>query len=244
MRKEAEHYWYSSWFDTPYYHILYKDRDKREAQQFMDKLTAFLQLPNKAEVLDLACGRGRHSIYLSELGFQVIGADLSFENIKFAKQFESSSLRFEQHDMCLPYPKQFDAVFNFFTSFGYFEVEDDNLRTIKSIKAGLKKGGYGVIDFLNVNHVKQHLMAYETKTMEGITFQIEKKIDKQYIVKHIKFEDEGQDFHFIENVRALQMEDFKKYFKEAGVELLHSFGDYQLNPFNENTSERLILIFS
>lgn len=54
--------WFSSWFDTPYYHILYKDRNYREAQVFMDNLTHYLNLPEKAKVLDLACGKGRHSI--------------------------------------------------------------------------------------------------------------------------------------------------------------------------------------
>jgi 2-polyprenyl-3-methyl-5-hydroxy-6-metoxy-1,4-benzoquinol methylase len=69
--------WYSSWFDTPYYHILYKDRNYREAQLFMDNLTHYLNLPEKAKVLDLACGKGRHAIYLNQLGFDVVGADLS-----------------------------------------------------------------------------------------------------------------------------------------------------------------------
>lgn len=68
--------WFASWFDTPYYHILYKERNYREAQIFMDNLTHYLNLPEKAKVLDLACGKGRHAIYLNQLGFEVIGADL------------------------------------------------------------------------------------------------------------------------------------------------------------------------
>jgi 2-polyprenyl-3-methyl-5-hydroxy-6-metoxy-1,4-benzoquinol methylase len=67
--------WFSSWFDTPYYHILYKERNYREAQVFMDNITHYLNLPEKAKVLDLAC-KGRHSIYLNQLGFDVLGADL------------------------------------------------------------------------------------------------------------------------------------------------------------------------
>ncbi|MDC8004412.1 methyltransferase domain-containing protein [Aureisphaera galaxeae] len=244
MRKEAEHRWYSSWFDTPYYHILYKDRDKQEAQRFMDKLTSFLRLPVKAEILDLACGRGRHSVYLNELGYRVMGVDLSLENIKFARQFENESLLFQQHDMCLPFPKQFDAVFNLFTSFGYFEAEEDNLRTIRSIKSELKKGGYGVIDFLNVAHVKQSFVTKETKEVGGILFHIEKHMDTEHITKRIQFEDDGQHFQFTEKVRALTLSDFESYFDKVEAQLLHCFGDYDLNPFNEENSERLILIFN
>ncbi|MEM1002389.1 MAG: SAM-dependent methyltransferase, partial [Bacteroidota bacterium] len=56
--------WYASWFDSPYYHILYKDRDYDEAQALIDSLTQYLNLPENGRVLDLACGRGRHSVYL------------------------------------------------------------------------------------------------------------------------------------------------------------------------------------
>ena len=65
--------WYASWFDTPFYHILYKDRDYQEAQYFMDNLTGYLNLPEEAKILDLACGKGRHSIYLNSLGYEVTG---------------------------------------------------------------------------------------------------------------------------------------------------------------------------
>lgn len=73
--------WFTSWFDTPFYHILYKDRDDTEAQHFMDKLTGYLNIPEGGSILDLACGKGRHSIYLNSLGFDVTGADLSENSI-------------------------------------------------------------------------------------------------------------------------------------------------------------------
>ena len=57
--------WFATWFDSPYYHILYKERNYREAQVFMDNLTHYLNLPEGATVLDLACGKGRHAIYLN-----------------------------------------------------------------------------------------------------------------------------------------------------------------------------------
>jgi cyclopropane fatty-acyl-phospholipid synthase-like methyltransferase len=102
--------WYASWFNTPYYHILYKDRDYSEAQAFMDTLTRYLNLPENGSILDLACGRGRHAVYLNKLGFRVIGVDLSEQSIAHARQFENESLKFEVHDMTIPYPNSFDAV--------------------------------------------------------------------------------------------------------------------------------------
>lgn len=242
MQKETDN-WFASWFNTPYYHILYKDRDYEEAGNFMNQLTSYLQLPIGAKIMDLACGKGRHAKYLNKLGYDVTGVDLSPESIAYAKKFENDTLHFEVHDMCKPYPRQFDGVFNLFTSFGYFESEEDNLRTIKAIKSNLKENGRGVIDFLNVQKVKKHLNPKENKTVGDITFSIERYLENDYIFKDIKFSDKGQDYFFTERVKALHLEDFKDYFDQAGVRLTDCFGNYSLAEFDEETSERLILIF-
>lgn len=242
MQKEIGN-WFTSWFDTPYYHILYKDRDCNEAGLFMKKLTAFLELSKGDKILDLACGRGRHSRRLNELSFDVTGVDLSPSSIGYAKQFESDKLHFDVHDMCLPYLTQFDAVFNLFTSFGYFEKEEDNFRTIKAIKEELKPNGFAVIDFLNTHYVKKNLVANEEKLVEGINFHIHRIVENGYIVKTISFSHNNKEHEYVERVKALTLKDFETYFDEAKVSLKHCFGDYQLNPFNEETSKRLILIF-
>lgn len=235
--------WYASWFDTPYYHILYKDRDYAEAQSFMDNLTNYLNLPENGKILDLACGKGRHSVYLNKLGYDVTGVDLSEQSINYAKQFENDSLRFDVHDMTKPYPETFDAVFNLFTSFGYFENDDCNLRTIEAIKAELNTFGFGVIDFMNANYVINNLVAEDTKTVEGITFHQKRSVKNGYIVKNISFEIDGEQYNFEERVKALTLDDFNRLFEKAGVYLLDVFGDYKLKKYHPETSERLIMIF-
>jgi SAM-dependent methyltransferase len=235
--------WYASWFDTPYYHILYKDRDYSEAQHFMDNLTQYLNIPEGGNILDLACGKGRHSIYLNTLGYNVTGVDLSEQSIKHAKQFENDTLNFNVHDMTLPYPKTFDAVFNLFTSFGYFEDDTCNLKTITSIKAELNDFGFGVIDFMNVNYVINHLVAKDVKTVEGIDFHQQRSVKDGYIIKDINFEIDGELYEFQERVKALTLDDFKTLFEKAGVHLLDIFGDYKLQKYHSQTSERLIMIF-
>ncbi len=242
MQKETEN-WFTSWFDTPYYPILYKDRDTEEAEYFMKHITKFLQIKKGQTILDLACGRGRHSVSLNELGYDVTGVDLSPESILYAKAFETDTLHFEVHDMCKPYPKKFDAVFNLFTSFGYFEKEEDNFRTIAAIKANLKDNGKAVIDFMNVNHVIKNLVERETKTVHKITFHMHRYVKDGYIFKDISFTDNKEEFLFTEKVKALTLEDFIVYFQKAGIELLHTFGDYHLGTFNLENSPRLILIF-
>ncbi|AUC81686.1 bifunctional 2-polyprenyl-6-hydroxyphenol methylase/3-demethylubiquinol 3-O-methyltransferase UbiG [Lacinutrix sp. Bg11-31] len=235
--------WYASWFNTPFYHILYKDRDYAEGENFMYNLTEYLNIPEHGKILDLACGKGRHAIYLNKIGFNVTGVDLSKNSITHAKQFENDTLHFNVHDMCKPYPEQFDAVFNLFTSFGYFENEEDNLNTIKAIKEDLNEYGFGVIDFLNSEYIIDNLVEENTKTVEGIDFHQKRRVENGYIVKDISFTFEGKEFEFQERVRALTLADFEALFEKAGVYLLDVFGDYKLNKYHKKTSERLILIF-
>ncbi|MEZ4802774.1 MAG: methyltransferase domain-containing protein [Gelidibacter sp.] len=235
--------WYSSWFDTPYYHILYKDRDHAEAHQFMDNLTNYLNLPEKGKILDLACGKGRHSIYLNSLGYDVTGVDLSENSISYAKQFENKTLHFEVHDMCKPYKQKFDAVFNLFTSFGYFDKEEDNLNTIKAIKEDLNETGFGVIDFMNTDFIIENLVPEDVKTIEGIDFHQTRYVRDGYIIKNIEFTDKGEDFLFQERVKAFTLKDFEAMFEEAEVYLLDVFGDYKLRKFHKDFSERLVMIF-
>lgn len=235
--------WYASWFDTPFYHILYKDRDYDEAETFMTNLTNYLNIPENGKILDLACGKGRHSVYLNKIGYQVTGVDLSENSIRYAKQFENETLKFEVHNMCKPYSETFDAVFNLFTSFGYFDNEEDNLNTIKAIKADLNETGFGVIDFLNSEYIIDNLIAENTKTVEGIAFHQKRYVHNGYIIKDISFTVNGEDFEFQERVKALTLEDFEALFEEAGVYLLDVFGDHKLNKYHRKQSERLILIF-
>ncbi|HEX9601608.1 MAG TPA: class I SAM-dependent methyltransferase, partial [Mariniflexile sp.] len=195
------------------------------------------------KILDLACGRGRHAVYLNSLGFDVTGADLSENNINYAKQFENDTLHFEVHDMCKPFNKPFDAIFNLFTSFGYFDKDEDNLNTIKAIKADLNAVGFGVIDFMNSEFVIDNLVPEEVKTVDGIDFNLKRYVEDDHIVKDISFTVNGEDYNFQERVRAFTLADFETLFEEAGVYLLDVFGDYKLRKFNAKTSERLVMIF-
>ncbi len=235
--------WFASWFDTRFYHILYRDRNATEAQVFMDNLTQYLNLPEAGTILDLACGKGRHSRYLNTLGYDVTGIDLSENSIAFAKQFENNRLKFEVHDMCKPYHKTFDAVFNMFTSFGYFEHDEDNLNTIKAIKANLNAAGFGVIDFMNTERVIANLVPEDSKTVDGITFNLKRFVKDGYIVKEIAFEADGETYNFEERVKAFTLADFEALFAAAGVHLLDVFGDYKLSRYRAETSERLVMIF-
>lgn len=241
--QQSEANWFESWFNTPYYHILYKDRNDSEAQLFMDNLVHYLNLPEQGTILDLACGKGRHAIYLNQLGYQVTGMDISENSIAYATQFANDTLQFKVHDMREPIPSQYDAVFNLFTSFGYFDTKTDNLKALNVIKNSLTEYGFGVIDFLNAHYVITNLVPEETKTIDGITFHIKRYVENKKIIKEIEVIDNEKSFTFKEKVSALYLEDFEEMMAQCNVYLLDIFGDYKLKKFYKNESERLILLF-
>jgi SAM-dependent methyltransferase len=242
MQKEVNN-WFASWFDSPYYHILYKERNQEEAQLFMDNLVHYLNLPEEAKILDLACGKGRHAIHLNQLGFTVLGADLSANSILEANKSANATLQFKEHDMREPFEEKFDAIFNLFTSFGYFENPADNLKTLKAIKDSLTEYGFAVIDFMNVHQVLANLIPEEVKTVDGIDFHIKRYLKDSFIYKEIDFEDQGEKYHFTEKVSALTLADFENLMEQADIFLLDIFGDYKLKKFHKMESERLIMIF-
>lgn len=239
---DTEKLWFASWFDTPYYHILYKNRDDSEAELFIRNLKDKLSLTTE-HVLDLACGKGRHSKYMYELGLSVLGVDLSEQSISIAKSYTKDKLNFLVHDMREVLPNhKFDVIFNLFTSFGYFEDDKENHVVLQSVHHMLNDKGRLVIDFMNSEKIIKELVSNEVKIVDGITFEIKREYDGRFIRKYIDFEDKGNRFSFMEKVRAFKYEDFHELLIKNGFTILHSLGDFDLNPFDSTISERLILI--
>ncbi|MBE7630308.1 class I SAM-dependent methyltransferase [Tenacibaculum piscium] len=234
--------WFTAWFDTTYYHTLYKHRNDADAQFFMRNITSFLKLPKHSHIADLPCGKGRHSVYLNSLGYKVTGGDLSKNSIEYAQKFENETLHFEVWDMRTPLSKKYDAIFNLFTSFGYFDDDSEDIAILKNIKNGLQEKGVCVLDFLNVEKVKNSLVTDEIKTIDGIEFHIKRELKDGFILKHISFFADEKQHNYTEQVKFLTLDKMEVYFEKAGLEIKHVFGDYALNDFDKNTSDRLILI--
>lgn len=229
-----------NWFNSDYYHILYKNRDKKEAEFFINNLIKKLKIKKKSKILDLACGVGRHSFYLNKKGMNVIGIDNSENNIKKAKKFENKFLKFKKKEMTEDYGQEFDFIFNLFTSFGYIN-EKHNLNTFKSINNSLINHGILVIDYLNVFKLKEELVEKETKKIGNIIFNIKRCFKDNFIVKKIKIKDNNEIFYFEERVMELTKNDFQDYLKKFNFEILDVYGNYNLEKYHKN-SERLIMI--
>jgi SAM-dependent methyltransferase len=235
--------WYQYWFNSPYYHILYSQRNDVEAEFLIDNLSAYLHPKSDSKILDIACGRGRHSIYLNKKGYDVTGIDLSEQSIKYAQQFEQKKMHFYVHDMRkLSFINYFDIALNLFTSFGYFDTEKDHVSALKAFRKGLKNDGTLVIDYFNTQKIIKNLTNQEIKTIDGIEFHLHKFVAEGKIIKHINFEHKLKAYAFEERVQAFLLADFERMLTKSGLVITATFGNYALDPFNETESDRLILV--
>ena len=239
----TEKEWFAEWFDSPFYHILYKHRDTKEAKDFLTLLLDYLQIEPQSKILDLACGSGRHSIFLYSQGFKVYGYDLSENNIRAANNHSKNGLRFSIQDMRQPFPDtNFDFVFNLFTSFGYLEEKSENIQVLKNINEALKPKGGLVIDYLNMGRALANFDNNQTKTVDGITFNIKREVINNQLVKTILFNANGRPYSFTEKVSAFGLPEFLDMLDIAGFDLRQTFGDYQLGPYNKANADRLIIV--
>jgi len=241
----SEQAWYKDWFNSPFYHRLYFERDEKEAAAFISTLIDHLEPAPGSYMLDIACGRGRHSRFLAEKGFNVTGIDISFDSIAFAKKSENENLEFYQHDMRLPFRvNYFDHAFNFFTSFGYFKTRREHDDAIRTIASGLKPNGIFVIDYLNVHYSEDHLVYNEEKKLKGTTYEIHRWQMKHISNKKIIINDPGlmHAIDFTEKVSKFSFGDFNDMLSYHGLQVQEVFGDYRLGSYDVRTKPRLIII--
>jgi SAM-dependent methyltransferase len=237
--------WFKNWFNSPYYHQLYFKRDEKEAADFIDKLLNYLQPQKKAFMLDVACGKGRHSIQLASSGFDVTGIDLSEDSIREAKEFETERLHFFLHDMRLPFwINYFDYAFNFFTSFGYFNTQREHDNAIRTIAQSLKPEGTFVIDYLNVHYAEDHLVHKSDIEIDGVNYYITKWFDEDHFYKKIMVEDDRLEQPIIhqEKVAKFSLGDFTEMLAYHEMQVQEVFGDYNFNEYHVKKSPRMIII--
>jgi SAM-dependent methyltransferase len=239
------HEWFREWFDSPYYHKLYFERNEKEAAGFIDQLLALLEPPPGSTMLDVACGRGRHARFLAQKGFDVTGIDLAPDSIAFARRFENDHLHFFVHDMRqLLCANCFDYAFNFFTSFGYFDTGRENRNVLRMVAVALRPKGIFVLDYLNARHIMPRLVPNETKTIGHTVYTITRRCDGRHFYKRIGIEDPQlkKPLEYTEKVAVFTPGDFKNMLGSVGLQVRHVYGDYKLNPYDPEQSPRIIMV--
>jgi SAM-dependent methyltransferase len=237
--------WFESWFDSEHYHRLYAYRNEAEASAFIDRLIERLDPAAGSTALDLGCGAGRHARQLASRGFDVTGIDLSQASIEAAKREEHPRLRFLRRDMRVPFGTDaFDYLFNFFTSFGYFDAALEHQIVIANMARSLKLGGRLVLDYLNVHYAESHSTAEEVRELDGGVYRITRWSDARHFYKRIVVEErrDATPFEYVERVAKFTARDFERMLGLCNLAIEQIYGDYQLSTYDAQTSPRLILV--
>ncbi len=237
--------WFVEWFNSPYYYLLYDNRNDNEALSFIKTIIDHLKPAPECQMLDVACGRGRHSKALADMGFNVSGIDMSIEAITEAKKAEDEHLQFFQHDMRLPFwINYFDFAFNLFTSFGYFRTQREHDNAIRTIAQSIKLHGLFIMDYLNVHYAEDHLEKSHNKEVVDIRFHISKWHDDEHFFKQIQVEEKGVTLKhlFTEKVAKFSLGDLTDMFAYQGMQIQEVFGDYHLGHYDIRKSPRMIVV--
>lgn len=198
-------------------------------------------------MLDVACGKGRHSKVLADMGFDVTGIDLSEASIEEAMLDENENLHFYQHDMRLQFRiNYYDYAFNFFTSFGYFKTQREHNNAIRSIAQSVKRGGIFVIDYLNVQYISDRLEKSTTTVAEDIHFYVTKWEDEKHFYKQIQISEGGEEMlaenSYTERVAKFSLTDFTTMLAQQDTVVSAVFGDYNLGEYHAKSSSRMIIV--
>ncbi len=236
--------WYATWFNTPYYHDLYSHRDYHEARGLIQALCKALGIKSGERALDMACGRGRHAKVLQELGLKTTGIDLSAESIAYAQEMANEHLEFKVGNMLETIDiEPVNWTFNLFTSFGYFESDDDHQLALNNMANTLVPGGKLVMDYMNAGVIMDQLVPKNTVTTAMATYNITRRVENGYIIKNIELSEDGCSiFQFQERVRAFSQEELRRMLENAGLTVRSVHGDYDLGEFDQEYSERMIFI--
>lgn len=237
--------WYKSWFNSPWYTKLYQHRTEQEAFEAVQLVRDVAGLEQGARVLDLCCGYGRHANALAEHGYNVVGLDASEHLIALAMdRYPHDNVDYVIGDMRGPYPGgPYDAVVNFFTSFGYFDTHEENAHVMRTIADNLTPGGILVFDFLNASFVRRTLNP-ESMNMVGETMIIQERwIEEPFVKKRITVNVPCSSEHvYAEQVRLYSAQELQDTIIQAGLTVRTMHGSYAGGPFDEATSERCIII--
>lgn len=240
--------WFKDWFDSHLYELLYSYRNEAEADKLAGLIEKEIPKQTYPKLVDVGCGRGRHSISLAERGYRVTGFDLSPQAIEKARNIARrrglKQVQFLVNDMREPLDETFDAALNLFTTFGYFFEEGENVDVLRSIHKMLRENGLFLIDFMNAKKVARELVPEEAGSHKGIVYKINRFIEDGFVYKKIKFEGEKSKHQqeYTERVKLFDKEWFAENLRDCGFTPLNVWGDYSGGDFDEGESPRLIIL--
>jgi len=239
--------WFKEWFNSEEYLNVYRHRDEEDAEKLLNLILNETRLPDKANILDAACGAGRHSIFLSSKGFNVVGFDLS-KTLLFRAKKDASEKNINLNLICadirrIYFKRKFDLILNLFTSFGYFNSDEENFSFVENIFGSMNSGSAYVFDYFNKEFLLNNLVDESIKVIGDRQITERRKFEGERIVKEIDINSNGNINSYFESVRLYDAEFIIDMFEKTGFRTGQIFGDYDGHSFEKAISPRLIIFF-
>ncbi|HOV33796.1 MAG TPA: class I SAM-dependent methyltransferase [Candidatus Hydrogenedens sp.] len=246
MNSKENNDWYLEAFGK-WYPIVYHHRDAKEAEKQINFICSELKLKKNSKVLDLCCGYGRHLSFLKQRIPFTVGADLSVDLLEQAKNLFLNEIYLVRCDVrFLPFQSNtFDVVLNLFTSFGYFEDDNENIQQIQQVSSILKSGGYFFLDYLNPIQAQKIKMLYTTRKVEDYTIDETRWYEhtSKLLKKKVEVYNENKQLmtSYTESIKIYLVEEITEIFSKQQLSILKIYGNYQKENFS-NESSRIIII--
>jgi len=225
-----------------YSEMLTEERSDQQTQHLVE----ILDLSGPADILDLACGYGRHANRLAALGHRVTGIDLTAGFLEIAREDARArgvQVRYQQGDMRhLDSQDAFDAVLLLFTAFGYFS-DEQNLQILQKVARALKPGGQFVFDVPNRDVVLKGFLPYHVMEKNGDLMIDRNKFDsltgRMYNRRIVIRNNVRKDKPFF--IRVYNPSEITTLLEQAGMQVYKLIGDYdgqQVSP----ESRRMVIV--
>jgi cyclopropane fatty-acyl-phospholipid synthase-like methyltransferase len=238
--------WFNDWFNSSEYLEVYKHRNEKDAENHIKFILSNIKLERKSKILDMACGAGRHSILLAKQGFNVTGIDLSENLLSEAKKNASEeklTIKFIKSDIReFNTEDRFNLILNLFTSFGYFNKEEDNFLVLQKAFEFLEKSGFFILDFFNKNYLLKNLIPLTEEIQEDKKIIQKRFIRKGRVEKIIEIFTNEDKKEFSESVKLYSNQELVNMLLEIGFEVVSLFGDFDGSVFDIDNSPRFIAI--
>jgi cyclopropane fatty-acyl-phospholipid synthase-like methyltransferase len=238
--------WFKDWFNTQEYLNVYQHRNEQDAEEHIKLILDNVEIPSRSKILDMACGAGRHAVILARKDFEVTAVDLSENLLLIARQSardENLNINFIRSDIReFKTNEKFNLIINLFTSFGYFDSDEENFSVLQKAYDLLTNDGYFVLDFFNSYFLQQNLIESSEEILDKVKIHQFRKIKENRVTKKIVITKDGNLSQFEESVRMFTKEELTKAIKNIGFDIYKTFGDFLGNEFEQFTSPRLIMI--
>lgn len=221
--------WYHVSFDA-LYPMLYAHRTVQAAHPEVMFSIEHAPIRPSDCVLDLCCGEGRHMVHLIGHSRRVVGLDYSPDLLGPARRKLGGDALLVRGDMrALPFDAVFDVVANYFTSFGYFRSEEENLAVVKGMARALKPGGRFLIDYINLAHTQANLNPQTVRHHDAFEIRETRWIDGEAprINKTTTVWRDGEKIgEKGESVQLYTPDEFDDLLHRGGLRVEHLYGDY------------------